>query len=256
MFPRTAIAKGVEKAAERLQARFGSPMKPEERLRRALVETLRSTPNVSEVKTEWRPEMPHWPWKEGGRKLGGFDVSIRFQGDMSFTIVGETKWTSGGLDALDQLPWDLFKLAHAEATLEGIRGALLIYAAPTTTWSKPPRFVQCFGDALIETRKLISDHPNVWRFNLKGGAQSRPARLPPAVQTGPVVQAPFLVEDQPGRSESGRSKQTGSRGSKWTQTVGPYPIRTRSSSTCPIRLPDPTWSGRPCETVPLARRRA
>src|SRR5205807_1400311 len=103
--------------------------------------------------------------------------------------------TRTGIDALDEVLWDCFKLAHARETLAEVRWALLLYVAPTKAWRKPARFVGLFGESLNSTRDLIAENEGVWRWLLKTGAKSRPRKLPPYLQTSPLGKVSFTLED-------------------------------------------------------------
>ena len=89
---------------------------------------------------EWRPEMPQWPSSRGEEQLGGCDLALRFRSEETYSTVIEPKWSRHGLiDALDEVMWDAFKLAHATATLPGVSNGLLIYLACGRAWAKPAR---------------------------------------------------------------------------------------------------------------------
>ena len=52
--------------------------------------------------------MPQWP-REQKKQPGGFDLAVRFEGDTSYSLVAELKWTHYGfVNALDEAPWDAF----------------------------------------------------------------------------------------------------------------------------------------------------
>ena len=73
---------------------------------------------------EWRPELPLWP-SQKALKVGGFDLALRFDGDVSFSLVAELKWTHHGfVNALDEAIWDAMKLAHAVESVDGVRRGL------------------------------------------------------------------------------------------------------------------------------------
>lgn len=136
MLPRQLIADVVAATATRIESGYADDVKRrEERLRQAFRASLEEHDQVLEARTspEWRPELPLWPWSaDGKKKLGGFDCAIRFVGDESYSLVVELKWTHWGyVNALDEVIWDAFKLAHASATLDGVTHGLLVYLAPT-----------------------------------------------------------------------------------------------------------------------------
>src|SRR5262245_8437601 len=101
---------------ELFEVGLGAELKrPEQRLRAAIVAALAEESNVAEVTQEWRPGMRYWP-SQCGRRLGGFDLAIRFRNESSYSTVVELKWCQRpGLDAFDEVLWDAFKLAHAQA---------------------------------------------------------------------------------------------------------------------------------------------
>jgi hypothetical protein len=202
VLPRQLISTALAETATRLESGYGSEIKKrEERLRLAFADALRSHEEVVEarISPEWRPEMPFWPWSDDGKaKLGGFDVAIRFRGDDSYSLVVELKWTHYGfVNALDEVPWDAFKLAQASATLQGVMHGLLVYLAPTKAWTKPARFASLFGDYFANSRTLIAEHEKIWRWCLKEGSASHPTKLPPALQTGPVGSASLTIDGEP-----------------------------------------------------------
>jgi hypothetical protein len=202
MFRRKLLADVVQGVADRLEAGYrGEVPWREKRLRLAFADALGGWPEVAEVRTtpEWRPEMPFWPWGTDGKsKLGGFDVAVRFDGDSGYSLVAELKWSHYGyVNALDEVIWDAFKLAHATSTLPGISYGLLIYLAPLKAWEKPARFADLFSDALASSRTLISEYESIWRWCLGEGSSCRPTKLPPYVQTGPVACASVVVDGAP-----------------------------------------------------------
>jgi hypothetical protein len=186
------ILGAVDAAARVLEGNAEEAVKrPEARLRHALVDELATFPEVEAALPEWRPKLPLWPGSLKTR-LGGFDLALRFVGDEDYSVVCELKWSSGkGLDALDEVPWDCFKLAHAVGTLDNVGTGLLIYAAPSTGWERA-RFRDLFSElSLGSTRRLIDENKNVWRWLLKGSSESRPTRLPPFVRTSLVGKTPL-----------------------------------------------------------------
>ena len=197
---RKLIARALAGTASRLESGFRKDVeKRENRLRGAIEHALAEEAAVKEVRIapEWRPEMPLWP--RGPRKrLGGFDVAVRFQGDDGYSLVVELKWTHYGfVNALDEAIWDAFKLAHASSTLPGVRDALLIYLAPLKAWNRPARFAQLFADSFTDSRELIGDHENIWHWCLREGSAAKPLKLPPALETGPIARAPLVVDGEP-----------------------------------------------------------
>ena len=207
-----ALAQAVEQlASEDLASTRG---RREAQLRAAVVEAL--LPCVAEGRTlsEWRPQMPYWP-KRGNSRLGGFDLAVRFQSDVSYSTVAELKWSRHGLlDALDEVPWDLCKLAHARATLLRVTTCLLLYVAPVAAWQKPARFVEIFDGTRVDTRRLIERHPNVWRWLLKNSAKSRPTALPPEIKTESLTRVPFGVS---GETLELRAATVEPRGRLWVE---------------------------------------
>jgi hypothetical protein len=196
------VAQAVAGAAARLEGGFGADgERREERMRRALAIELEDSNLVSGVCFEWRPEMAFWPPAGPRNRLGGFDLALAFSEDEDFSVVAECKWcTHTGIDTLDEVPWDWVKLAHAEATLPGVRWALLLYAAPLSAWAKPARFTSLFEESLVSTRELIAQNEGVWRWLLRQSAKSRPKRLPPYIQTSPSSFCPPHVRGQATRN--------------------------------------------------------
>jgi hypothetical protein len=197
---RQLITRALAGTASRLESGFGLEVtKRENRLRFALADALANEAVVAEVRIspEWRPEMPYWPSGGAGKRLGGFDVALRYSDDRSYSLVAELKWTHYGfVNALDEAIWDAFKLAHASATLEGVRDGLLIYMAPVKAWNRPARFANFFTDSFSDSRKLIAEHEGIWRWCLAEGSRARPTKLPPALETGPVACAPLLHDGE------------------------------------------------------------
>lgn len=104
-------------------------------------------------------------------------------------FAAETKWSTGTkLDALDETPWDAIKLVHARSTLQGVRWALLITAAPIAAWNVA-RFSHIFDESLISTSELLSLNPHMFSQD----AKSRPLKLPPYVQSSPTVRVGFRL---------------------------------------------------------------
>jgi hypothetical protein len=192
---RAILTDAVVRAAGRLEAGFGAEIRrPEERMRRAIVTELEASGQVSEVRLEWRPEMRWWP-RAGTSWLGGFDLAMTYCEGRGFSTVVECKWCSRtGIDALDEVLWDCFKLAHAASTLDEVKWGLLLYAAPASAWARPARFTTLFDASMPSTRELIGDNEGVWRWLLRNSAKSRPKKLPPHVQTSPVAQVPFVFD--------------------------------------------------------------
>jgi hypothetical protein len=189
----------LQGVSSRLEQGFGADVVGRERrLRLALADALGERAEVAEVRIspEWRPEMPLWsPGSVQGAKLGGFDVAVQFEAESGYALVVELKWSKFGLiDALDEVMWDAFKLAHAVATLPGVRFGLLCYLAPSRAWDKPARFATLFDDGLIETRKLIADHEAIWDWCLAQGSASRPTKLPPLLETHRVARVPVVLD--------------------------------------------------------------
>jgi hypothetical protein len=172
-------------------------MKPEARLRRAVAEQIRASPDVTAVMAgpEWRPDMPLWPRVTGGQ-LGGFDLAFQLADPDSMNVVAETKWSSGGIDALDEVLWDAFKLAHAVATLDAVTDGFLIYAARTAAWNKPPRYAELFQDGRVESLALINAYPSVWAWLYNGSSAAKPTQVPGALRTSLVAEASFPFADQ------------------------------------------------------------
>jgi hypothetical protein len=182
----------VPRAAALLDEGLGADLKPENRLRRALVESLADC-GLAEIcwSPEWKPEMPRWPRVSGGT-LGGFDLALRAEGEAPYSAVCELKWSNwGDREALDEVPWDAFKLAHAVATLPEVSLGFLIYAARASAWSRPARFVEWFEGAEISSRDFFEGHPTVWRWLLEGSSKARPIALPEVVRTEPLVASGF-----------------------------------------------------------------
>ena len=172
---------------------FGAGLKPEERLRQALAQALREQSQIAEVLTtpEWRPEMRFWPATEG--RLGGFDVSFRDVASEAWSGVVETKWKKGGVDALDEVLWDAFKLAHAVETIDGVCDAFLVYAALATAWAKPPRYADLFTDGMSDSAGLIAKHPDVWSWLLRTSSAARPKMLPPRLASALIAEATSTI---------------------------------------------------------------
>jgi hypothetical protein len=211
----------IARAAELLGSGFGGEVRRrEERLRQVLVAALAERAEVTEVALEWRPHMLRWP-SQGTRRLGGFDLAVRFESEESFSSAAELKWCQRtGLDAFDEVLWDTFKLAHAQATLDGVDTALLIYAAPLQAWQVDGRFRSLFDDSLAMTESLLRDHANVWRWLLESSSLSRPTRLPPAVQTGAVARSSFAVD---GVAWEIRAASVIANGEPWLELVNGWP---------------------------------
>jgi hypothetical protein len=124
--------------------------------------------------------------------LGGFDLALRFASEECFRVVCELKWCSrSGLDALDDVVWDVFKLSHAVATLEGVEEGVLIYAAPAPAWNADFRLRELFSETTVASRDLIMANEVVWRYALGTSSQSRPTRIPAAIRTSSVAIIPF-----------------------------------------------------------------
>jgi hypothetical protein len=198
MTPRELIARAVGDAAAKVEAGYRADEKrPENRLRFAFADSLRALPGVVEICTspEWRPEMPFWPWgKDQKTKLGGFDVSVRFEGDTGYSMVAELKWSRYGIiDAIDEALWDAFKLAHATSTLEGVTDGVLVYLAPLRAWEKPARFAALFDNAMSDSRALIEDNEASWRWSLENSSACRPTKLPPSIESQPLARAGLLI---------------------------------------------------------------
>jgi hypothetical protein len=200
LLPRRLIADALKETATRLAGGLGADVRGREaRLVLAFAEALKASGQVAEARTtpQWRPEMPSWPAKPP-KRLGGFDIAIRFAQDMDYSLVGELKWTHYGIaNALDEAPGDAFKLAHAAATLETVTDGLLIYLAPLAAWEKPARFATFFADAFVPTRTLISDYESIWRWCLREGSDAWPTSLPPHLQTCPIGRAEVTFDDAP-----------------------------------------------------------
>jgi hypothetical protein len=169
--------------------------RPESRLRRCLVAAINRASVATEVRfsPEWRPSMPLWPHVPEG-KLGGFDLAVRLHGEPSYSIVCELKWCPAK-EKVEETPWDCFKLAHARDTLAEVRGAYLIYAAPSSVLESGCRCVELLADGVTSTRVIIDKYESSWRWLLKGSSKSRPTSLPPYVETR-VVSSPLFVHEQ------------------------------------------------------------
>jgi hypothetical protein len=225
------------RAAELLESGFGVEVtRREERLRRAFVAALSENPEVVEVVHEWRPEMSWWPWR-GSRRLGGFDLAIRFEGENSFSTVAELKWCQRtGLDAFDEVLWDAFKLAHAKATLAGIKKALLVYAAPVPTWQVDGRFRTFFDDSLSSTETLLSEHANVWRWLLRTSSHSRPTKLPPEIETTRIPPAAFQFDGGPWEL---RVASVAPNGEPWLDLDDGWPVTSSEPDLIEWPYPEP-----------------
>jgi hypothetical protein len=161
--------------------------RPEERLRLPLAKVLKAAVGVREVDLLYRPAMPFWPRVEGGR-LGEFDLAITVSGMTAPATVCELKWSQHtGVDALDDVMWDLFKLAHARYSLPNVRSAYLIYAAPTGSWQPATRrFRQLFTTTETDVAELVDKYLSIWRWCVRNSSKSRPVALPNRIHTSGV----------------------------------------------------------------------
>jgi hypothetical protein len=181
-----------------LEDGFGRRYRPENRLRQAVVAGLEGC-GLDEIcwSPEWRPAMERWP-AVGRARLGGFDLALRHEGAASYSAVCELKWSKwGDKEALDELPWDCFKLAHAVDSLPGVSEAFLVYAARLSAWKKPARFAEWFDGALVNPRNLLANHRSVWKWLLERGAKARPLALPEAIETSGVARQRFSNDGTP-----------------------------------------------------------
>ena len=110
------------------QATYQS-LQPEDRLRSAVADSISDIAVGSELAREVAPSLPYW-----GKPLGGHDLKADIAAEHPLRLLCEFKWCKKpGKDAFDELPWDLFKLAHAsKANPEA--ACILVYAAPTTAF--------------------------------------------------------------------------------------------------------------------------
>lgn len=136
--------------------------------------------------------MHRWP-SVGGNRLGGFDLALRRPGEASYSAVCEFKWSKwGDKEALDEIPWDCFKLAHAVDSLPGVSEGFLVYAARSSAWKKPARFAEWLDGAVISPRQVLVDHPSVWKWLLDDSSKARPLALPETIKTTRVASCEFL----------------------------------------------------------------
>jgi hypothetical protein len=157
-------------------------LKREERLRRALTDALTRANWCAEL--HYQPEMPQWPWR-GPSRLGEFDVAVSAAEIRAPAIVCELKWcTRDGVDALDEVMWDVLKLAHAQHILPNVRAAYLVYAAPAKAWGTPTsRFRELFAGCDIETRAWLAEYLHIWRWCVRTSSKSRPLAAPRRIRT-------------------------------------------------------------------------
>jgi hypothetical protein len=188
----------------------------------------------AQIRPEWQPAMncfsrPKTP-------LGGFDLAFRMKGDGGVTVAAETKWSGGtGVDALDQTPWDVLKLIHSR-TIDTVRWALLITAAPDSAWEKA-RFAPMFDEHLMSIGELLSLNSAMYVED----STSRPLKLPPFVQSSPTVRASFVLD---GKSWQIRVASIRANGEPWLDCDEEgWPLGT--SQRCSIgRTPSPEWGWR------------
>jgi hypothetical protein len=194
------IASAVGQAAPLVPTpRYQRVKTREQRLRLALSDVLLNA--GVEVGLLYQPEMCHWPWR-GRSKLGHFDLAIAERPKQRPAIVCELKWsTHTGVNALDEVMWDVLKLAHARHSLPDVRSAYLVYAAPRQAWDlETARFRDLFAGTDLDTRAWLDGYLDIaWRWCVREGSKSRPVLAPGRLRTCPVTQTP--VPGVPGDME-------------------------------------------------------
>jgi hypothetical protein len=68
----------------------------------------------------------------------------------------------GRFDALDELPWDLVKLAHAHGMLGEVDCALLVYAAPSAAWERA-RFRDIVNGGELRPMRHVLEKRQAWK---------------------------------------------------------------------------------------------
>jgi hypothetical protein len=183
------IARAVEAAALLIPTPAVQALKrPEDRLRLPLQAVLEARGDVARVDLWYKPPLPKWP-SVPKTPLREYDVSFARTGANAISAVCELKWCQrGGIDALDEVMWDAFKLAHANGTLRTSPHAYLVYAATEKAWAKSAaRFRELFlAPADLDVRRWIDQHLSIYRWNIRHSSRSRPKAHPRRLHTRPV----------------------------------------------------------------------
>ncbi len=189
------LADAANVVAELLEQGYGLALKgPERRLRSAVRAGLLAVNSLCEARREFRPKLPYWPNLPAAR-LGGFDLGLGLHPDATPRVVLELKWCNSW-QKVWEIIWDCFKLAHA-AALPGCDAAFACYAISARAWEKQGPCSELLTTRTSSTRDLFDEYEWLWADPGGQNSKARPTRMPAAVQTSVIAEAPFAQLDDP-----------------------------------------------------------
>jgi hypothetical protein len=178
------MSEALERAGVGLRAHPDKGSFLEELLEVALIEAIENLRPGSrgEQTGHSRIALPNWD-----RTLGDFDVKVALPGEELPSILVEAK-----VDDVDQVLWDLLKLAEMPLIDEVVAGYMVV-AASDSTWAGSGDCVGLFdptsGTREWRTREMFALWPRAWRA-LKIGGAARPLRAPELVEVAFIGRTP------------------------------------------------------------------